>query len=344
MNSEAKQRLIDALTLLSVPKVGKGRFNTLTRKFGSVSNVFDAPLDEIASINGISSDTARAIKNGGDIKEARQIAGRIEKLGWTTLLVDNPEYPTGLSRIRDYPPILFRLGKPTLPHEKMIAIVGTRRCSDESRRFARTLARDLTEAGLVVVSGMAEGIDGAAHRGALDASGKTVAVWGTSLDKVFPVSHKQLAQQIEESGTIYSEILPGVPTDPSFFPARNRIISAVSEGVIVVEASEKSGALITAEQALEQGKELFAVPGSPGSKRFIGSNSLIKQGANLVTEAGDIFRAIPRLQDNAKASRLHKMPELTEMERLMVDRMSDGPVHTHQAIRLPCFYGLIDLV
>ena len=334
MNNENKQRLIDALTLLSVPKIGNGRFNSLVRKFGSVSGAIDAPLEELEAVDSISSNLARAIKNGGDIKKARETANRIEKLGWVVLLTDDPEYPIGLNRISDYPPLLFRLGKPTLPHEKMIAVVGTRRCSDESRRFTRQLGRDLTEAGLVVVSGMAEGIDGAAHKGALDASGKTVAVWGTSLEIVFPVGHKQLAKEIEENGTIYSEILPGVPTDKSFFPARNRIISGISEGVIVVEASNKSGALITAEQALEQGRELFAVPGSPGSKRFTGTNRLIKQGASLLTEAADVFNAIPRLQDNARASRLHQMPEMTEMERLMVDQMANGPVQIDHLSRL----------
>lgn len=334
MNNENKQKLIDALTLLSVPKIGTGRFNNLTRKFGSVTGVFDASVEELEAIAGISSNTARTIKNGGDIKQAREIANRIERLGWAVLFNDDPEYPAELNRIRDFPPILFRLGNPTLPHEKMIAIVGTRRCSDESRRFARQVARDLTEAGLIVVSGMAEGIDGAAHRGALDVSGKTVTVWGTSLDLVFPVGHKQLAQQIERTGTIYSEILPGTPTEKSFFPARNRIISGLSDGVIVVEASDKSGALITAEQALDQGKELFAVPGSPGSRRFTGSNQLIKQGANLLTEAADVFSAIPRLQDNGRASRLHKMPEMTDTERLMVDQMANGPVQIDHLSRL----------
>lgn len=334
MNNENKQRLIDALTLLSVPKVGKGRFNSLVRKFGSAPGVLGAPLEELKAVNGISDNLARAIKKGGNIKQARETANKIEKLGWTVLLTDDPEYPVELNRISDYPPMLFRLGEPTLPHEKMIAVVGTRRCSDESRRFTRQLARDLTEAGLVVVSGMAEGIDGAAHHGALDASGKTVAVWGTSLEIVFPVGHKQLARQIEATGTIYSEILPGVPTDKSFFPARNRIISGLAEGVIVVEASDKSGALITAEQALDQGRELFAVPGSPGSKRFSGTNRLIKQGANLLTEAADVFKAIPRLQDNARASKLHQLPEMTEMERLMVDQMADGPVQIDHLSRL----------
>jgi DNA processing protein len=334
MNSDRKQRLIEALTLLSVPNVGRGRFNLLVRRFGSIAMVFAASVEQLELVNGISVETAHAIKEGGDVKLALKTAHEIERLQWTVLFTDDPEYPPPLNRIEDSPPILFRLGRPTLPHERLVAIVGTRRCSDESRRFTRQLAHDLTNAGLVVVSGMAEGIDGAAHRGALDAGGSTVAVWGTSLDKVFPVGHKQLAQEIEDAGTIYSEILPGVPTEKGFFPARNRLISGLSEAVIVVEAGEKSGALITAHKAVEQGRELFAVPGFPTHKRFAGTNRLIKEGANLLTEAADIFEAIPRLKDNARRAILQEMSQLSEIERGLVDCLADGPVQIDHLSRV----------
>ena len=177
---------------------------------------------------------------------------------------------------------------------------------------------------------MADGIDSAAHRGALEGGGRTVAVWGTSLDQVYPITNRDLAEQIRLQGAIYSEYLPEAELSPSNFPERNRIISGLSEGVIVVEAGEKSGALITAQTALDQGRELMAVPGSPVAPKSIGTNRLIKQGARLVTGAEDIFEEIPRLRGQISARRFKAQPDLTDIERRMVDILAAGPVQIDQ--------------
>jgi len=334
INKEQKERLTDYLALMSVPGVGRLRYRKLVGAFGSPAAALDASKDDLSDLSGITPGLAERIKVGVDYQAAREMASRIDKLDWTVLFTDDPEYPTNLTQIDDYPPVLYRLGHATLPHEKMIAIVGTRRCTDQGRHFTRQLARDLAEAGLVIVSGMAEGIDGAAHQGALDVSCKTVAVWGTSLDIVYPKSHRRLAKEILDTGTVYSEVLPGTPVDKGFFPERNRIISGISEGVIVVEAGEKSGALITAEQALEQGRELLAVPGSPGNRRSSGTNRLIKSGAVCLTSAEDVFDAMPGLQGQVCAGKIKLSPEMTAKEREMVDHLAAGPVQLDQLSRL----------
>ncbi|RKX25675.1 MAG: DNA-protecting protein DprA, partial [Candidatus Zixiibacteriota bacterium] len=179
----------------------------------------------------------------------------------------------------------------------------------------------------------AEGIDSAAHRGALDAKGKTVAVWGTPLNVVFPASNRELAEQIKKHGTIYSEYLPGADTMAGNFPERNRIISGLSEGVVVVEAGSKSGALITAQCALEQGRELFAVPGSPHARRSLGTNQLIKSGAKLITETEDIFSELPRLRNEIAATQFRQLPDMTDMELRMVDLLTSGPLQIDQLCR-----------
>jgi DNA processing protein len=248
------------------------------------------------------------------------------QLGWAVSFQDSPDYPPLLKNADDAPAVLFRMGRPIEPDEKLIAIVGTRHATEAGRRFTHALSGKLVDAGLTVVSGMAEGIDSAAHRGALDAGGLTAAVWGTPLNLVYPPSNKQLAATIAERGTIYSEYLPDVQASPTNFPERNRIISGMSEAVIVIEAGHKSGALITAQYALEQGRELFAVPGAPHSPRSFGCNKLIKEGARLLTDVQDVFDELPRLGSAISAGRFKREVDLTENERRVVDLLADGPV------------------
>ena len=325
--------MVDTIALLSIPGVGRGRFAGLVRRFGSPSDALAAPLKELVEVPGVSDITAGAIKEKYDSEAARQMAARIVQLGWTTLFADSPEYPPLLTHIDDRPQLLFRLGEPCRPEHKMIGIVGTRHASEAGRRFTHKLAADLAQAGITVVSGMAEGIDSAAHLGALEGRGLTLAVWGTPLDQVYPPTNRELSRRIMSQGAVYSEYWPGTPTNASNFPERNRIISGMSEGLIVVEAGLKSGALITAQFALEQGRELFAVPGHPGSVRSAGANNLIKQGARLLTSAQDVFDEIPRLASEITATRIREKPDLTDMERRMVDLLSGGPLQIDQFCR-----------
>ncbi len=332
-NSELKERITDTLTLLQVPGIGKGRFNRLIQRFGSASNALGATVHEIEAIPGLSHALATAIRSQADPAAAREIAARIVQLGWAVLFPESTDYPVALSRIADPPPILFRLGEPAQIDDKLVAIVGTRHASERSRHFTAKLAGDLARAGITVVSGMAEGIDSAAHAGALDAGGQTIAVWGTSLDIVYPPSNKKLAERIAQHGAIYSEYLPATSPDKNTFPERNRIISGLSEAVIVVEAGTKSGALITAELALEQGRDLFAVPGPPDALTSVGTNRLIKKGARLLTELQDLFDELPRLAGKVTAKRFQSLPDLTDMEKKMITLLADGPVQIDRLSR-----------
>jgi DNA processing protein len=203
-------------------------------------------------------------------------------------------YPDRLRHIPDPPIVLWTRGDPAVLARPAVAVVGSRAATPAALAIARRLGRELADAGLVVVSGMARGVDGAAHQGALDSGGATVAVLGSGPDVAYPREHGELAARIAASGAVVSEFVPGTPPRPGHFPLRNRIISGLSEGVVVVEASEKSGSLITARAALEQGREVMAVPGNVLSGRSRGCHSLIRDGARIVEAVGDILEQLRR--------------------------------------------------
>jgi DNA processing protein len=331
---DTQQRLVETIALLSVPGIGKGRFKKLVSHFGSTENILSARSSDLEAASGISSALALAIKSECDLKAAGSVATRIEKLGWTVLFPDSPEFPPLLKEIPDSPVLLFRLGEPIPQNSKLVGIVGTRHPSEKGKRFCYKLASDLATQGIIVVSGMAEGIDSAAHAGAIEANGKTIAVWGTSLDNVYPSSNRELAMKIQKQGAVYSEYFPGTTPEKAYFPERNRIISGMSEAVVVIEAGLKSGALITADHAMLQGRDIFAVPGSPESLTSIGTNTLIKKGARLLTSAQDLFDELPRLIGKVVPRAIQKLPELTDTERQMVDLLSDGPLQLDHLSRL----------
>lgn len=205
----------------------------------------------------------------------------------------DPAFPTLLAAIHDPPPRLYLRGSlgAELLERPAVALVGARACSAYGRSVARSLARDVAAAGLVVVSGMARGIDGETHRGALDAGGQTVAVLGCGVDRDYPAAHAELARRIGETGLVVSEYEPGVEPAPWRFPARNRIIAGLCRATVVIEARERSGALITADFALEEGREVLAVPGEITSSRSKGTNALLRLGATPVTCADDVLEA-----------------------------------------------------
>ncbi len=333
-NKELKEKLVDAIGLLAIPGIGCGRYNRLVKTFGSPSAVLHASRTELEAVTGISATLASNIKTQFDADHARGIAAKIVQLGWTVVFRGEPGYPRSLMNIPegDIPPILFARGK-IAEDDTAIAIVGTRRPTEEGRSFACNLAASLAHSGITVVSGMAEGIDAAAHKGALDAGGRTVAVWGNSLDIIYPPSNKSLAARIMKEGLVVSEYLPGTTPDRANFPERNRIISGLSEGVVVIEAGKKSGALITAEQALGQGRELFAVPGRPLAKMSQGTNALIKKGARLLTSVEDVFEELPRLKGEILTKKFSRLPDMTDVEARIVDLFSQGPQQLDQLAR-----------
>lgn len=297
-NNEIKQKLTNILTLLDIPGVGRGRYYKLINKFGSPQRVLSASINELEKVPGIAHATASEIVRYEDSDKISETVARIIQLGWNIYFSDSQDFPKKLSLIPevDIPPVFYSLGKSIDFDKNMIAIVGARHASEQGRQFAYRLARELSQSGIIVVSGMAEGIDSFAHRGALDGGGETIAVWGNSLDIVYPPSNKELAEHIKENGIILSEYPPQTKPERTNFPERNRIISGLCEGVVVVEAGRKSGALITASEALKQGRELFAVPGSPDFKMSQGTNRLIQSGAKLITSINDIFEELPRLK------------------------------------------------
>jgi DNA processing protein len=333
-NSELRERLIDTIALLNIPGIGVARCNRLIKAFGTPAAVLSAPVHELETVPGISHNIAVAIKTGHNGEKARQIAARIFQLGWAVLFPDQQDFPSVLRHIPNCPPLLFRLGERLHDDDKLIAIVGTRNCTEKGRLFAYNLAKSLSQRGIIVVSGMAEGIDAAAHAGALDANGKTIAVWGSSLDIVYPSTNRSMAERIKKHGAVYSEYLPGTEPDRATFPERNRIISGMSEGVVVVEAGTKSGALITARLAVEQGRELFAVPGPPDAKMSQGTNDLIKNGARLLTRPEDIFDELPRLKGEIAVKKYNQMPQLTDTEKRIVALFSSGSMQVDQIARV----------
>jgi DNA processing protein len=218
---------------------------------------------------------------------------RLARLGFRFLGRSDPGFPPLLRAIHDPPPGLFLRGEqePALLARPAVAIVGARACSAYGRQIARGLARELAAAGLVVVSGLARGVDAEAHRGALDASGPTVAVLGCGIDRDYPAANRELARQVAATGLVVSEYAPGVEPAPWRFPARNRIVAGLCAATVVVEARERSGALITADFALEEGREVFAVPGEITSALSAGSNALLRLGATPLTRAEDVLES-----------------------------------------------------
>jgi DNA processing protein len=226
---------------------------------------------------------------------ATELEARAERLaaaGARLLPLDAPGYPPHLRRLADPPPVLCLRGEPLALARPAVALVGARRASAAGRELARRLAHDLAAGGLAVISGLARGIDGAAHRGALEAGGISLAVLGCGIDVAYPREHAGLASEVAERGVVLTELPPGAPPLPHHFPLRNRLISALASAVVVVEARERSGSLITAEHAAEQGVDVLAMPGPVLSGSHLGSNRLLRDGAGVVLEANDVRLAL----------------------------------------------------
>jgi len=275
------------LALRLVPGLGTRKTGQLIEFFQSAAAVFRASPSELESL-GLSAGVAQSIASGCVFDDAVEQHKRLAAFGAQLVPITGDRYPPRLREIYDPPAVLFTRGNVDLLQTLMIGVVGTRRPTAYGTTVAQRLSRDLAQAGLTVASGMARGIDTAAHRAALEAGGDTIAVFGCGVDEVYPAENRKLAEQIAEKGLTISEFPMGSPAYPQNFPVRNRIISGMSAGVLVVEGGEYSGSAITARLALEQDREVFAVPGNVTSKMSWGPNLLIKQGAKLVQEWNDV--------------------------------------------------------
>jgi DNA processing protein len=284
------------LGLRSIPGVGIVLGQRLLRRFGAPGAVFKASRQDLEAVKGITPAMARAIAGFRDWDKLEERLGQLRAQGAELVTQDDPSFPAGLKQI-PYPPLVLYIKGTLTPADSLaVAIVGTRGASYYGIKTARRLAGALAARGVTVVSGLARGIDTAAHQGALEMSGRTLAVLGCGLDVVYPPENLKLYQEIPEHGALVSEFPLGAPPEARNFPMRNRIISGLALGVVVIEAGVKSGTTITVRYALDQGREVFAVPGPIDSPTSTGPHRLIQDGAKLVQDVEDILNELPALR------------------------------------------------
>jgi DNA processing protein len=292
--SPTVSHILEWLAISLTPGIGATRARKLVEHFGSPEAVFRASLTELES-TGIQAVSAQALATGRSAELAREEIARATAADVTLLSLDDPAYPARLKEIYDPSLVLYVRGNPEVLAQPGIAMVGTRHPTPYGSGMAERLAYDLAGQGLVIISGMARGVDTASHRGAISSKGKTIAVFGTGVDVIYPKENSRLAEQIVAlGGALISEFPLGTFAAPQNFPIRNRIISGMSLGVLVVEAAEYSGTRITARCALEQNRDVFAVPGNVTNKNSWGPNTLIKQGAKLVATWEDVWEDLPQ--------------------------------------------------
>ncbi len=334
---EKKLARLAWLALILTPGMGATRTWKAMRKLGAAERLFEASLTELEGL-GMPAQSAQFCFEGKARAVALEELQRVVEAGGEILTPEDEGYPERLREIYDPPAVLWIRGNVELLARPGIAVVGTRHPSPYGAGMAELLSRDLANRRLVIFSGMARGVDTAAHKGALDAGGKTVAVWGTGIDVIYPKENKKLAENIVASGgTIVSEYPLGTFPAPQNFPIRNRILSGMSVGVLVIEAAEYSGTRITARCAMEQNRDVYAVPGNVTNKNAWGPNTLIKQGAKLTATWEDVWEDLPshvRLQleeemevrggDESKgggtASLFNETP-LPEHERMVLEKL-----------------------
>jgi DNA processing protein len=288
------------LALNQISGLGNEGQRRLLQAFGNPANIFSTPVSELRQI--VKPAVANLIAQGVNEEGLGTIAAWLENPANCVVTLDDPDYPQALLNISDPPLLLYVKGRRELLNKPMLALVGSRNASAQGLKNAEAFAQAVSEAGLCIASGMAHGIDAAAHRGGLRGIGSSVGVVGTGLDKVYPAANRELAHQLAEEGALISEFSLATPPLAANFPRRNRIISGLSLGCLVVEASLQSGSLITARMALEQGREVFAIPGSIHSPQAKGCHYLIKQGAKLVECAQDILEELGCFPQAEKAS------------------------------------------
>jgi DNA processing protein len=339
--------LADWIALNMIRGIGPRTANQLLDRFGSPAQVFAASRGALEAL-GVKPETVRELHDSEILERAGAEIERLEQLGATVITLEDEDYPPLLREIYDPPIALYVRGDLKRACERpCLAVVGSRRCSTYGINAAASLARDLAAQGLTIVSGMARGIDAAAHRGALEAAGLTVAVVGTGLETTYPKEHKKLEGEIAASGAVISEFPLGTPPLPQNFPYRNRVLSGLCFGVLIVEAAEHSGSLITARLAYEQGREVFAVPGNITSQTSFGPNYLIKDGAKLVQHWRDVIEELPRnlkekilgiertatsdAQSNVQP--IFEAVELSQSERQVLELLSpEVPAHIDQLL------------
>ena len=333
------ENILPWFALKSVPGIGNHLFKRLIDHFSSPSSVFRAPRSDLLAVDGMTPRLASAIQHHETPEAAKQDLERTMKKGYRIVTMADKAYPPLLLQIPDPPPFLYVFGD--LDHYAMnISVVGSRNATDYGISTTKRLCGDLAILCITIVSGMAIGIDTAAHEGALAEKGKTVAVLGSGFEKVYPAANRRLFHKISENGAVISEFSLTTEPDAHNFPVRNRIISGISLGTVVLEATKKSGSLITARLAAEQNREVFAVPGSIQSFKSMGTHTLIKQGAKLVEHAQDILDEFSHMiqsdqtANNLKQNKpLKALPPLSREELPVFKALGPYPVHIDDLVR-----------
>lgn len=327
---------LDWIALSMIPGLGNIAFRNLLNKFGKPENIFNAGISELLAVEGIKNEVALDIISKNYLCDPQEELRKVEDHGARVITFNESTYPLSLKEIHDPPMVLYVKGK-DIPHNvTFIAIVGSRNATHYGMKASEKIGQGIARRGLGTVSGMARGIDSASHWGCINGMGHTLAILGTGIDIIYPDSNKKLYKKIIETGTVISEFSMGTSPIPANFPRRNRIISGLSRGVIVVEATRNSGSLITASLALDQGREVFAVPGSIDSFKSTGCHFLIKQGAMLVENADDVLEDLglnfPNLE-KTDTFKEREIPSMNEIEKTVYDMIGNYPVHIDQITR-----------
>ena len=324
-----------ALNYLSA--IGPVLARRLLSAFGDPGNIFSMSLDELRKVEGVGENRAQSIVSFNKWDTVRKEIDNTEKNNIRLITVNDDRYPAGLRRIHSAPIVLYVKGDIAEADKYAVSLVGSRNATIYGMNIAEKISHKLASIGITVISGMARGIDTASHRGALRAGGRTIAVLGSGIDVPYPSSNRGLMERIASSGSVISEFPMGTPPNRENFPRRNRIISGLSLGVIVIEATLDSGSLITVGYALEQGKDVFAVPGNITSGNSRGTNDLIKKGAKLVENAEEVINELgPQLKGiirEDKSGNRGPGSSLTEDEKALFSYLSSEPKHVDSIIR-----------
>ena len=324
------------LALSLIPGVGSTLIKRLMDQFDNPEAVFKAPMKELQKIEGLSEKVALEIRKGPLEKKVEKELSLLKEVGGTILTLKDDAYPKRLKDIYDPPAVLYVRGELRKEDDLAVSIVGSRKTSPYGRGITERVSQELARHGVTIVSGMARGIDSLAHWGAISAGGRTIAVLGCGVDVIYPSENRNLFKKIIDHGAVLSEFRMGSPPEAGHFPRRNRIISGLSLGVVVVEASAKSGSLLTAGYALEQGREVFAVPGNVGFNGSRGTNRLIKEGAKMVESCEDILEEIlPQWKREEEVAQKAKDPDqdLPEEERILYRLLEEAPLHIDAIIQ-----------
>ena len=317
------------MALALTPGIGPRRFGRLIERFGSPLGALTAPFASLGTVPGISRAAATAIGNQSPAAGA-EVRQKVEALDGRCLLPDDPQYPAILKDIPDPPLVLFALGRLELLEAPAVAVVGSRDHSNYGVRMTQAIAAEASKVGIVVVSGMARGLDAAAHTAALDQGGGTIGVLGNGLGVVYPAANRGLYRRVEREGLLLTEFPPGEKPHASSFPRRNRLISGLAKVTVVVEAAAGSGTLITVGAALEQGREVMAVPGTVTSPTSVGTNRLIRDGATPLLEPTDLlafYDASPTAPKPEAPPSRPPRPPLTPEEERVFGALGRAPVH-----------------